>query len=176
MSTRSHRNGNQQFERTIDHAQRDAEAARLKAQGLTYQQIADQLEYADRSNAHRAVQRALAAVPAAAVDELRRIETMRLETCIAKAFEVLNTEHPLVSHGRRIDGLTDPAPKLAAIREIRQCSESLRKLHGADAPIRHEVFTLDAIEAEITQLETELAERAAADETAAAQGAPAATS
>src|SRR5579859_4535664 len=82
------------YERTLQGAERDAEAARLKAQKWTFQQIADHLGYADRTGAYRAVARALAAVPAADVAELRRISVGEIDHLSALALEILDHEHP----------------------------------------------------------------------------------
>lgn len=52
------RNEAGRFARSIGTARRDAEAAALRRQGQTYQQIADELGYASKGRAHGAVRRA----------------------------------------------------------------------------------------------------------------------
>jgi len=139
------RDGNGKFERTIDSAERDAEAARLKAQRWTFQQIADELGYADKSGAYRAVARALAAAPAADVAELRRVALGEIDFLSAVALEILDHEHPHVSQGGKLvfdeDGnrLLDDGPKLAAIRELRMLNERRGRIQGSDAPVRSKV-------------------------------------
>lgn len=165
------------FTRTIDGAERDAEAARLKSRGLTYTQIARNLEYADASGAYRAVQRALAAVPAESVDELRAVQRAQIDALTAKAIEVLESTHyAFTVHGDLVRGpegpngepgepLLDSGPTLAAIDRLIRLAERLSKLMGLDAPSRHEVITLDYLDAQIRDAAEELA-RAQAGETA----------
>ena len=61
---------------------RDLQALELQVQGLTYQQIADELHYATRSAAYKAVQRALASERAQeqdrTVEDHRRLELAKL--------------------------------------------------------------------------------------------------
>lgn len=156
------RPGTHRRERTVADAETDAEAARLRASGCSYAEIAKR-QGCSVSTAHQRVARAIAAVPVEAVEELRQVELARLDTLIAKAFEVLNASHPLVSNGRRFDDLEDAAPILGALRELRALSESRRKLLGLDAPARQTVtvITEDVVDAAIRQLEAELDERAA---------------
>ncbi len=58
---------------------RRSEAVRLKAAGLSYEQIARELGYANRGTVHRVVQQALSAREAESVDELRHLELARLD-------------------------------------------------------------------------------------------------
>lgn len=61
---------------------RDLQALELQVKGLTYQQIADELHYATRSAAYKAVQRALASERAQeqdrTVEDHRRLELAKL--------------------------------------------------------------------------------------------------
>lgn len=61
---------------------RDLQALELQVKGLTYQQIADELHYATRSAAYKAVQRALASEQAQeqdrTVEDHRRLELAKL--------------------------------------------------------------------------------------------------
>lgn len=154
-----------QYERTIDNAELDAQAAELRAQGFTYQQIADQM-HCTRSTAYERVWRAIAAVPVEAAGQLRAVEVARLNTLMAKAWDEMEAFHPYISHGKLMKGddgqpLEDVGPKLAAMRMILSLSESLRKLLGLDAPARATVtvITEDVVDAEIARLEAELAAR-----------------
>lgn len=159
------------FTRTIEGAERDAEAARLKSRGLTYGQIARNLDYADASGAYRAVQRALAAVPAESVDELRAVQRAQIDALTAKAIEILESTHYAYTvHGDLIHGpdgqpLLDSVPTLQAIDRLIRLAERLSKLMGLDAPSRHEVITLDYLDAQIRDAAEELA-RAQAGEAA----------
>lgn len=144
-------------ERTIDDAENDAHAARLRAQGKTYPEIARIMGCA-QSTAHTRVWRAIRAAPVEDGTQLRDLELARLDELTAKAWEVLLADHPLVSNGRRFDDLQDSAPVLAAIRELRHLSESRRKLLGLDAPVKHDVKVSDALDADIERLVAELAD------------------
>jgi Sigma-70, region 4 len=145
-------------ERDITNAETDEKAARLRAQGCTYPQIA-QVMGCTVSTAWKRVQRAIAAVPVEAVGELRAIECQRLDAVIARLWGVVHADHPLVSHGRRWDDLQDAGPVLQALHGIVRASESKRKLLGLDAPSRSvvEVITEDVVDAELRRLESEMA-------------------
>jgi hypothetical protein len=58
---------------------RRSEAVRLKAAGHTYEQVAQQLGYANRGTVHRIVQQALHTREAESVDDLRHLELARLD-------------------------------------------------------------------------------------------------
>lgn len=135
------RNGKGRFERSIETVERDAAAAGLKADGLNYQQIADQLGYSGKGEAWRGVQRAKADVAREPVAKLIQTEAAQLDALYVAALEVLEKDHVMVSHGRIVKDdagipLLDDGPRLAAIRELRALRESYRKLFGADAPSR----------------------------------------
>ncbi|HEY8976299.1 MAG TPA: hypothetical protein VIN75_18940 [Burkholderiaceae bacterium] len=151
------------FTRTIEGAERDGEAARLKSRGLTYAQIARNLDYADASGAYRAVQRALAAAPVEGGDELRRLQSDLIDALTAQAFEVLESTHYAHTvHGDLIHGpdgqpMIDDMPVLHAIDRLIRLAERRSKLMGLDAPSRHEVITLDYLDAQIRDAAAELA-------------------
>lgn len=126
------------YTRTTATAERDARACELRAQGLTYQQIAEELGYSDKSNARQAVRRAVREIVKGPAEQLLQLHMERLETLYEAALDVVETDHVLVSHGRIITDdtgtpLKDNAPKLAAIREARATMESFRRLVGLDA-------------------------------------------
>jgi hypothetical protein len=107
--------------------------------------------------------------------ELERLDTEeeRIDALIEPVTRVLNTRHITVSNGRVIlhpataEPLEDDAPVLQAVDRLtrlsaerraiseqrRRISESLRKLHGLDAPTR-----VDATVHETTQQDLELQE------------------
>jgi len=58
---------------------RDAEAAQLRASGLSYDDVADRLGFRDRGGARKAAQRALADVVQHSTDEARRLAMQRLD-------------------------------------------------------------------------------------------------
>ncbi len=61
-------------------ASRKNQAVRLAADGRTYQQIADELGYANRGTVHRLVRQALEAHQVDSVERLRQVEVNRLST------------------------------------------------------------------------------------------------
>ena len=63
--------------------EREYQVVQLRTQGKTFQQIADQLEYADPSGPYLAWKRAIERAPNEAVEEYRAIHLMRLETVAA---------------------------------------------------------------------------------------------
>lgn len=135
------RGGRGRFVRSPDTAIRDGEAARLRAQGLTLQQIADRLGFASPGGVHDAIKRALAAAPAAGAEELRARSLARLNLQYETAQEIAEREHLVVSHGRVVttdDGepLRDSGPELAALDRMIRIDAEVRKLFGLDAPTR----------------------------------------
>lgn len=165
MTTRrgnTDRDNTGRFARTLDSAQRDAEACEMRSRNHTYQEIADALGYGDRANAYRAVQQALAAVPVEAVEELRRLHMGRLDYLATQALAVLEREHLTISQGGKIvtdaDGrpILDDGPTLAALDRLLRIQERQAKLMGLDAPSRHEVMTLDSLDARIAELTAQL--------------------
>jgi hypothetical protein len=155
------RGHNGRYTRTADTARRDAEAAQLRACGASYQHIADQLNFANRSAARKAVQRALADTVREPAEEVRQIQLAQLDRLTREALKVLERTHIHVSQGRVVksdDGvpLEDDAPVLNAIDRLLKIQERRAKLLGLDAPSKVEVLSLDAIDAEISRLSAEL--------------------
>lgn len=155
------------FIRTLDGAERDAEACRLKSRGLSYRQIAAQMGYADHTNARRAVERALAETVAEPAAELRQLELMKLDAMELAVLEVLERQHVTVNRGDVIyhqgKPLLDDGPVLQAVDRLLRIQDRRAKLVGLDAPKRLEVITIDAIDAEIARLTAELEQRLAAE-------------
>jgi len=158
LSGRDHRG---RWRRTAEGAERDAEAVRLRSRGLTYQQVSDALGYGDRANARRAVERAMLATIAEPADEAKALELMRLDELHRAAWSVMTTWHPMVVGGRVVRdhlgrAVEDVGPVLAAIDRLLRIAERRARLLGLDAPLRAELITLDAVDAEIARLTTEL--------------------
>lgn len=127
-------------ERTEEQALIDTEALKLRSRGYTYQQIADHMA-CSKPTAYARVQRALAAIPAEAAEEYRRLENDRLDTLQAIAMHEVVTKK-----------------SMQAIDRVLHIMDRRAKLLGLDAPTKTEVITLDAIDAEIRRLETQLGE------------------
>lgn len=157
------RGGNGKFLYTVESAERDAEAARLRARGMSYQRIATALGYENKGTAWHAVNRVLKDTVQEAGDELRVIERERLDRLAEAAWAVLERQHVTVSNGRIIslhgEPLPDDGPVLQAIDRLLRISESRRKLDGLDAPSRVSVDA-DQLGQEITAILDRLAGRA----------------
>jgi orotate phosphoribosyltransferase-like protein len=125
-------------ERTEEQANIDTEAMRYRSRGYTYQQIADAMD-CSKPTAYARVQRALAAIPAEAVEEYRRLEGDRLDTLLNIAMYEAQTRKSLY-----------------AIDRVLSIMERRAKLMGLDAPTKTEVISYDHITAEIMRLEREL--------------------
>ncbi|MGI5179552.1 hypothetical protein ACQEVZ_24795 [Dactylosporangium sp. CA-152071] len=157
------RGGNGRFVRTDDTAVQDAEACRLRSDGVGYQEIADRFGYANASSAWKAVNRALKATVAEPAARLRALELLRLDAALIEAFKIMRADHVAHSNGRVImdpadptKPLLDPGPKLQAIDKIVKVSESRRKLIGMDAPMKVDLPTAAQVEAEIARRAAEL--------------------
>lgn len=168
QSDRSQKRGrNGRFMTAIETAQRDAEAARLRARGLTLRQIADQMGWADPSSAADAVSRAYAAVRREAGDEALKLALDKLDFMYATALKVLETRHYTVSDGRLVylkEGsppLDDDAPVLHALDRLLRIEDRRAKLLGTDAPVksRVEVTNIDSVDDDIRRLVAELGAR-----------------
>jgi predicted DNA-binding protein (UPF0251 family) len=131
------------FVKTEQDALNDAEALRLRSQGLTYRQIASRLGV-NESTAYRRVQRALEAIPFEEVSEYRQLEQVRLD-----ALQQAIWDKAMSGDLRAID-------RVLAILQRRA------KLLGLDAPTRNQVelsdFTAEDIAAEVQRLERLLME------------------
>lgn len=132
------RAGRGRFVRATTTAERDAEAAELRSQGLTFKQIADTLGI-DIHSAYDAVQRALRAIVQEPAEELRRLELDRLDTLQRAAMDILERSPDMGA--------------LQAVDRLLRISESRRKLLGLDAPTR-----VDATVHEVTQQDLALQE------------------
>ena len=146
--------------RTIAQRNREARALNLRKGGFSYDAIAAELGYADRSGAYRAIQRALARTLSEPADELRKLEVERLDDLWRRTQVILATRHAVLYQGADT-GFDDPGPRLKAIEVGIRVMERRAKLLGLDAPVktRVEVITEDVVDAEIKRLEAELGER-----------------
>ena len=147
----------------------------MRAEGCSFQAIADTLGYSDASGASKAYHRALARRPAQSVDDIRMQESERLEYMWKKVAQVIESP-PLVHSaigkvvpdprpGREGHFLIDERARIAAVSEYRHCSESFRKLTGADLgskPPEPDPLTrtvLDGFTAEYNEYKAKAAER-----------------
>ena len=142
-SQRRHHNPTGRFERTPENARRDAAAAQLRAEGYTYQQIADTLGWNDKSDARKGVRRALRDIVQGPAEQLIANHLERLETLYERAMDIAERQHVVVSHGQIIRGddgqpLVDSGPELAALREARATLDSFWSLTGMKKPAKVE--------------------------------------
>jgi uncharacterized small protein (DUF1192 family) len=145
-------------------AKRRADAVSMRIAGADFDTIAEKLGYADRASAHKDITRALETAvleQTAAVEIHRAEELQRLDALLAEAWTVLKRQHVTVSHGRIIkddfdEPILDDGPTLSAIDRILKIQERKAKFLGLDAPQRHEVVSVDALDAEIAKLNAEL--------------------
>jgi orotate phosphoribosyltransferase-like protein len=133
------------FERTEDSALTDTEALKLRSQGLTYQDIADQ-QGCDVSTAYRRCKRALGAIPESVASEMRALEGERLDALQYAIWE---------------KAMSGDLRAVSSVLGIMQRRARLYGLDIADQPAqeRYEPFTLDAVQREIARLERELAKQ-----------------
>lgn len=102
-------------------AQRQAEALQLYASGMSWDAVASQLGYANRSGAHKAAMVALSKVPEPAAEEYRKIQAMRLDAWISSIWDAsiagnlraIETGLKIEERRARLFGL-DLQPALAA--------------------------------------------------------------
>ena len=150
--------------RSLATRENDARALEFRRRGLSYEQISAQMEWRSPSAAYQSVQRALADPCREASEEVRQIEAARLDELTRTLMRVLATKHYVVSvasgvvarHPETGQPLQDDAPVIHAVAGLVRISERRAKLLGLDAPTRHEVITMDAVEAEIRKLEAEI--------------------
>lgn len=161
-------------------ARRRAAATDMRLKGATWQAIADALGYKTPGAACQDVSRGMEAAVTEhrrSVEAYREEELQRLDVLLVEAWQVLRREHVTVSHGRIVrddeeKAILDDGPVLQAIDRILKIQERRAKLLGLDAPQRHEVMTVDAIDAEIARLTAELGGGEAGEVAPAAGAAP----
>lgn len=161
------RAGNGRFTRSADTAARDAAACRLRSRGETLQAIADELGFADKANARRAIQRALTEVVREDAEHHVQLALEQLDQLAAESLAVLEADHFVVSAGRLVHGpdgqpLRDDLPVLLAVDRLLRIQERRARLLGLDAPARHRVPTGPSdVDAAVVELAAELARRPA---------------
>lgn len=124
--------------RDVNAAQRVALAVKLRTSKLTYDQIARQCGYSDRSSCRKAVLRELERVVVTNVEELRREELAALDT--------LQTECMTLALDKNNKGRLFAVDRLLAIMERRS------RLLGLDIPVDQAVAMNQIIVREVPQL------------------------
>jgi hypothetical protein len=135
-------------------------AARLKAQGLSFREIAKAQGVSSTTAWHR-VKKAWAALQPEDLPELRAQAAEALDIVKARMFAILLADHIKVDHGRIVlDGngnpLLDRGPNIQAAGAIIRAEESRRRIFGVDAPSQVRVLVSDQVTLEIETLAREL--------------------
>lgn len=118
----------------IERAKRDSQILNLRVRGVSLQAIADQVGLATPSAVSKAIDRALAQVPAEGVDRLRMVQNEQLGLMMVNATTIFNN----AKAGKQYE------LALKAMDRQLRIVERAAKLNGLDAPTQHEV-TGDAI-------------------------------
>lgn len=156
--------GDGKFIATPDTAERDAAAARLRATGMTYDQIATKLEFSSRGHAYNAVDRALKSIRREPAEELRSLMLAQLDEIQVVAREIMLGKHYLVSGGKVVydplsqtpTPLLDDGPRMAAMGRLMDVMNRRAKLLGLDAAVKVQTLTLEEIQAQIAAAEAEV--------------------
>lgn len=155
---------------------RDAEALSYRARGWTHQRIANEMGYTNESGARKACERAYAAGIRESNDEAKALLLLDLNAAKQAVWAVLEANHLVISDGRvvKLDDvpIPDDEPVLRAVDRLVRINQEIAKIYGAYAPVRSEVITLDAIEAEIRKLEAEVGRDAGRDQAGAPPASP----
>ena len=124
---------------TQDRAERYADILRRYRNGESFRDIAKVLGIS-RQAVHEQYWRAIRAIPAKAVHEIREDLNAQLVSLIAHTNEIRSRDHVKVNNGVVVvdpstnEPLLDDGPELDAIREQRALLDQIAKLNGANAP------------------------------------------
>jgi hypothetical protein len=124
-------------------ADRRRKAIALRLAGAQYEQIAEQLGYADRGAAYNDIRRSLEQnlkEGSADGETLRELNRLRMERLIVASWSA-------ATNGDQ-----------KAIETTRRLIESLNKMYGIGTTMRVEHITIDAVDAEIARLQEKLAD------------------
>jgi hypothetical protein len=141
---------------------KDAKALSHRARGWTYQRIATEMGYRDRSAARKAVERAITQDVRESNEAAKTLLLADLNAAKQEIWAVMDAHHVTISNGIvvRIDGepVPDDDPVYRGVDRLVRIDQELAKIYGAYAPVqsRVEVITADVIESEIARLEGEL--------------------
>lgn len=153
---------------SVDVLERDAQAADYYRRGLTYRQIAAQMGYRSPQSVGEAIRRhaRYSVTDAMSGPEALQMMLDRLQDYRRLAWRVATTRHYAVTQSGNVvlhpetgAPLQDDSPVLAALDRLLRFDDHEAKLTGSYAPVRSrvEVVTADMIDAQIADLEAELA-------------------
>ena len=146
--------------RTPEQIARDHEAAEMRSRAMSYSAIGRHFNVS-KQTAHNMVERAIADIPREGTEDVVRLELEKLDFLERTLYDIMQKEHLIVTASGKVatvDGvpLPDDGVTMKAIDGLLKVSERRGKILGINAPTKHEVITLDIVEAEIRRLESEL--------------------
>jgi len=129
--------------------------------GRSYTEIGEAFGVS-RQVATRIIQRGMDRIVREPAEQVKAMDLERLDQLQVEALAVLRRRHLVVQGAKIVKGedgepLVDDGPVLAAIGKLLDIQARRARLLGLDAPNKHEVLTLDAIDAEIRRLEDQVA-------------------
>src|SRR5882672_7332775 len=125
--------------RTVETAERDGEAARMRAQGSNLREIAEAMGWATEEGARQAVMRAVQAAAADGGEELLALRRAELQAMRRHAWDVVRAPGYVTSPkgdlvlGPDGEPMPDQPARLSALNTLVKVSESERRLLGLDA-------------------------------------------
>ena len=141
--------------KSIEQAQRRAEMMRLRLDGMTLDEIGEQMGV-QKGTVQRVISHALTSMCKQPADDLRALELARCDELMEEAMQTVRAFHPLTASGKVVhapvldsDGrptrdrhtgevltqvVEDKQPKLAAVACALRVMERRAKLLGLDAP------------------------------------------
>ena len=135
---------------------RAREALKLRTvDKLTYKEIGDRLGISAPAALDAYRRGCLLDMPREEIAEARSAALQQYDLLEQIAWDILRSEHPLVSWGRRIEGVSDDGPRLAALDRLIKIERRRAEIQGYDSPKRKEltVITEDVVDREIQRLE-----------------------
>lgn len=160
------------YVKTLEGAEKDAAAARLRSEGYGYPEIGVQLGMT-KASAYEAVQRALQAVVQEPAEAARTVEVDRLDQTLLNLGEMrdivlslLERKHYTVSNGRLVflgdEPLEDDGFVLSAVDRLNnietqriKVQDRRARLLGLDIPVKQEIDLSGGVEYRIIGVSTE---------------------
>lgn len=132
---------------SVEAAERAAKIVELRREGKSFRAIAEIVDI-HYTRVHQIFHTTLRELPSADLEGYRRSELERLYYLRERLQQIMDTVHYHVYEGQRTDVVNDAPVREAIAADIR-ISESIRKLTGADAPVRAEVTTTQVARYEV---------------------------
>lgn len=175
MSKRRKNGGTHRID-TVARRDRDHQALVLRRQGLTYNEVAQEMGMRDKATAFRAVERAMNRIEAPDVEHLRAVENQKLDVLERRCWDALRAEQEILANWREpaqivAELLDKGAERDDIIKAVARGSENRRRqtesmmkivdrltriterrarLNGLDAPVEAHIDTTGSITVEIS--------------------------